>query len=63
MSFEDSDHGEHKKRHSLIAAMLKNYLMHELFGPVPKKLIDRIQNVKLQCARRYVLMRNELCIF
>ena len=37
MSFVASNYDKHKKRHSAITAMLKNYLMHDLSCPVPKK--------------------------
>ena len=46
MTFVASNYDEHKK-HSAIAAMLKNYLMHDLSCPVPKKLLEKIQKLKL----------------
>ena len=34
--------------------MLKNHFMNELFCPMPKKLKEKIQNLKLQCIHRHI---------
>ena len=36
-----------QKTHSVIVEILKNYLMHDVSCPAPKKMLEKIQNAKL----------------
>ena len=49
-----SSSSSYKKIHSSIKAMLKNCLMHDLFCPAPKKMVEQIQILKLQYISRHV---------
>ena len=62
MNFIASNYDEHRKD---IEQLWKHqfFLIHDLFSPSPKKLIDQIQNLTLQCICRHVLIKNELDSF
>ena len=53
MDFVASNYNKYEKRHSVIKDTLKIYLTHDTLCPAPKKLFEKIQNLKLQCIRRH----------